>query len=80
MNPLTCCPGRSGPLTQAAQAYAATEGRAFVTPDDVKVMATSVLGHRMLLRPEAELQGATPDGLAEQVLASVPVPAQRVGR
>jgi MoxR-like ATPase len=66
-------------LAQAAQALAATEGRTFVTADDVKTMAPAVLRHRMLLRPEIELQGRTADDLLQTILASVPVPQQRVG-
>jgi MoxR-like ATPase len=65
-------------LAQAAQAMAATEGRTFVTADDVKSMAPSVLRHRMLLRPEIELQGRTAEDLLDGVLASVPVPQQRI--
>jgi MoxR-like ATPase len=64
-------------LVQAAQAYAATEGRAFVVPDDVKAMAVPVLEHRMLLRPEAELQGHTARSLLENLLVAVPLPQQR---
>jgi MoxR-like ATPase len=66
-------------LAQAAQAHAATEGRAFVTPDDVKAMAAPVLGHRILLRPEAELAGHSGESLLATLLASVPVPQQRAG-
>jgi MoxR-like ATPase len=65
-------------LAQAAQALAASESRSYVTADDVKAMAPSVLGHRMLLRPEAELQGRTAEDLLDGVLGSVPVPQQRL--
>jgi MoxR-like ATPase len=65
-------------LAQAAQAMAATEGRTFVTADDVKTMAPAVLQHRMLLRPEVELQGRTAGELLEGILGSVPVPQQRM--
>lgn len=64
-------------LAQAAQARAATQRRAFVTADDVKALAPYVLGHRLLLRPEAELQGTTAQGLVDATLAAVPVPAIR---
>jgi MoxR-like ATPase len=67
-------------LAQAAQAHAATQGRPFVTPDDVKSMAAPVLGHRILLRPEAELAGHSAESLLSSLLASVPVPQQRDGR
>jgi MoxR-like ATPase len=65
-------------LVQSAQAHAATDGRPFVVPDDVKAMAPSVLAHRMLLRPEAELQGHTARSLLDQLMARVPLPQQRV--
>jgi MoxR-like ATPase len=67
-------------VAQACQAHAAAQGRAFVTPDDVKVMVPYVLGHRAILRPEAELQGRTQDDLLHSILTSVPVPQQRSGR
>jgi MoxR-like ATPase len=45
-----------------------------VTPDDVKALAPAVLRHRLRLRPEAELDGVTADGVVDGVLAAVPVP------
>jgi MoxR-like ATPase len=66
-------------VAQAAQAHAAAQGRSFVTADDVKAMVPFVLGHRMILRPEAELQGRTSEDLLQTILTSVPVPQQRVG-
>jgi MoxR-like ATPase len=65
-------------LSVAAQANAVASGRSFVTPDDVKALAPYVLAHRMLLRPEAELSGATAESLLGGIIASVPVPDQRV--
>jgi MoxR-like ATPase len=62
---------------KAAQSLAATEGRSFVTVDDLKTVAPYVLPHRMMLRPEAELQGRTAEDLLDQVIASVVVPVQR---
>jgi MoxR-like ATPase len=64
-------------MAQASQAYAATQGRHFVTPDDVKAVAPYVLPHRMILRPEAQLHGRTAEDLLNQVVMSVPVPQQR---
>ncbi|ONH22431.1 ATPase [Pseudofrankia asymbiotica] len=64
-------------LAVAAQAHAAADSRTFVTPDDVKALAPYVLGHRLLLRPEAELGGATAPNLLDGILASVPVPGLR---
>jgi MoxR-like ATPase len=49
-------------------------GRDYVTPDDVKALARPTLRHRIALRPEAELEGVTPDAVLETVLATVPVP------
>ena len=49
-------------------------GRDYLTPDDVKALARPTLRHRVSLRPEAELEGVTGDGVLDGVLASVPVP------
>ncbi|WP_091675489.1 AAA family ATPase [Amycolatopsis marina] len=61
-------------LLGAARAWAWLSGRGYVTPDDVKALARPALRHRIELRPEAELEGATADGLLERVLATVAVP------
>jgi MoxR-like ATPase len=61
-------------LLATARSWAWLSGRNYVTPDDVKAMTRPVLRHRVGLRPEAELEGATPDGVLDGVLASVPVP------
>ncbi|GII82757.1 ATPase AAA [Sphaerisporangium siamense] len=61
-------------LLAAARAWAWLSGRDYVTPDDVKALAKPALRHRVQLRPEAELEGATSDGLLDGILASVPVP------
>ncbi|MBK1788973.1 AAA family ATPase [Prauserella cavernicola] len=61
-------------LLSVARAWAWLSGRGYVTPDDVKTLARPALRHRVELRPEAELEGATADGLLERVLATVPVP------
>ncbi|WP_063063627.1 AAA family ATPase [Nocardia violaceofusca] len=58
----------------SARAVAWLNGRAFVTPDDVKTVAVTVLRHRLQLRPEAELDGVTGDGVMSSLLATVPVP------
>jgi len=58
----------------SARALAWLNGRAFVTPDDVKTVAATVLRHRLQLRPEAELDGVTGDGVMSSLLAAVPVP------
>jgi len=61
-------------LLLAAQAAAAIDGRTYVTPDDVKDVAPLVLAHRLIVQPEAEIEGATGRSVLEAVLASVPVP------
>jgi MoxR-like ATPase len=61
-------------LLAAAKAWAWLSGRDFLTPDDVKALSRPALRHRLSLRPEAELDGVTADGVLDGVLASVPVP------
>ncbi len=61
-------------LLVAAQAGASMDGRDFATPDDVKSAAPFVLAHRLIVRPEAEVDGVTPDIVLRRVLESVPVP------
>jgi MoxR-like ATPase len=64
-------------LLHASQARAAAQGRDFVTPDDIKVLAPRVLGHRIVLRANAELRGVTSAQVVEEVLAAEAVPAER---
>ncbi len=61
-------------LLRTSRAWSWLSGRDYVTPDDVKALAKGTLRHRIALRPEAELEGATTDGILDGVLASVPVP------
>jgi MoxR-like ATPase len=61
-------------LMSAARSWAWLSGRDYVTPDDVKALARPALRHRLELRPEAELEGASADGVLDGVLAAVPVP------
>ena len=61
-------------LMMASRANAAISGRDFVTPDDVKFMALPVLGHRLIMRPEFEIEGLTVSEVIEQVLQQVAVP------
>ena len=67
-------PRGSAMLLHAAKAWAWLSGREYVTPDEVKAMAKPALRHRVQLRPEVELEGATVDGVLDGVLATVPVP------
>ena len=71
---LGASPRAATALLAASRAAAWLTGRDYVTPDDVKALAGPALRHRLRLRPEAELDGLTADGLLTGVLASVPVP------
>jgi MoxR-like ATPase len=61
-------------LQRAARALAASIGRDYVVPDDIKRLAVAVLEHRLLLAPDAQLRGAEPGDVVRELLASVPVP------
>ncbi len=65
--------GGIAPL-RTSQCLAAVEGREFITPDDIKRMALPVLRHRVILRPEAELEGLTPDRVLSRIMEGIPVP------
>ncbi len=61
-------------LVRAAQAAAAIDGRSFATSDDVKTVAPLVLEHRLIARPEAELDGVDAPAIVARILAAVPAP------
>ena len=61
-------------LTVAAKAWALLQGRAYVTPEDVKSIGPDVLRHRIILTYEAEAQAVTSDRLIQQIFNAVPVP------
>ena len=61
-------------LLRAARVAAASAGRSYVTPDDVKGMAQTTLAHRIILRPDAEVHGRTAEEVVARALESVPVP------
>lgn len=61
-------------LLATSRAWAWLSGRGYVTPDDVKALAHPTLRHRVQLRPEAELEGVTPESVLDTVLGAVPVP------
>lgn len=61
-------------LIMATRAYAAMSGRDFATPDDVKAMAVPVLEHRLILRPEFEIEGLTVAEVIQQILQQIAVP------
>ncbi len=61
-------------LLAASRAHAAAEGREFVIPDDVKTFAGPVLRHRILLHPDAEIEGLRTDDCVEEILRETKVP------
>jgi len=61
-------------LLRASRAWAALAGRDFVSPDDVRAVALPVIEHRLLLRPESELEGMRPSEVLDRILHEVPVP------
>ncbi len=61
-------------LLLAARAWAALAGRDFVTPDDIHALAIPVLAHRIILRPEFELEGATVTESLQRILETIAVP------
>ncbi len=71
---LGASPRASIALMKTAQVFAASQGRAFVTPDDVKPMFAPVLRHRVMLHPDAQLQGVTPDDRILEIVRAAPVP------
>ena len=76
---LGASPRASVCLVRVAQTFAAAQGQEFVTADHVKAVAGPVLAFRLLLTAEAELNGDTGASIVSQILASVPVPDERVG-
>jgi len=59
----------------ASKARAILHGRDYVTPDDIKALAFNVLNHRLILKPEAELEGVSVKRIIEEILEEVSVPA-----
>jgi MoxR-like ATPase len=71
---LGASPRASIGLLTSARARAATQGRDFVVPDDVKSLAPAVLRHRIILHPDAEIEGVSADDIIGEILLAVPVP------
>jgi MoxR-like ATPase len=72
---LGASPRASMALFRAAQAYAAVQGRGYVIPDDIKILAHPVLAHRLILNPESRLRRVTQQSVLDGILKEVPVPA-----
>ena len=71
---LGASPRASIGLLLGARAVAASHGRDFIIPDDVKILAPSVLRHRIILHPDAEIEGVSADHCVEEILSQVVVP------
>ncbi len=67
-------PRASIALLQSAKTYAALKGRDYVTPDDVKTLVTPIYRHRLILRPEAEIEGIDADVAVRRIVAGLDVP------
>jgi MoxR-like ATPase len=63
-------------LYHSSQAWAAIQGRDYVLPDDVKFMAPHVLTHRIMIAPQAQLRGRSPEELLTDIVGTVPVPVE----
>lgn len=67
-------------LYRTAQAWAAIRGLDYVTPDDVKALASAVLGHRLIVNPAARMRNVSAGAIIADLLNAVPVPGARAGR
>jgi MoxR-like ATPase len=67
-------PRASIAMLLAAKAWAAMQGRGYVVPDDVKALVLPIFRHRVLLKPEAEIEGFNADAVMKRLLARVEVP------
>lgn len=67
-------PRASLAIMNAAKAFAAIKGRDFVIPEDIKKTLVPVLGHRIILSPEKEMEGMTPENVIEMISQSVEIP------
>jgi MoxR-like ATPase len=71
---LGASPRASLAVLKASRAYAALEGRDFVTPEDIREVVYPVLTHRIILSPEKEMEGVKPEAIIRQILDSIEVP------
>jgi MoxR-like ATPase len=75
---LGASPRGSLALFRTAQARAVLEGRNYVTPDDIKLLAQATLAHRMIISPAARIKNVDSRSVVDELLRSVPVPGTRV--
>ncbi|RYC51523.1 AAA family ATPase [Flagellimonas olearia] len=71
---LGASPRASIAIMDASKALAAINGRDFITPDDIKSVASPVLGHRIMLTPEREMEGLTSEQVVKQIVDSIEIP------
>lgn len=71
---LGASPRASLAIMNTAKAMAAINSRDFVTPDDIKKVASAVLSHRILLTPEREMEGLTPIKVVQQIIETIEIP------
>ena len=72
---LGASPRASISLLKASKAYAAIDGRDFVTPEDIKLMAIPVLQHRVIVTPEREMEGMTSAQIITESVESTEIPS-----
>lgn len=75
---LGASPRGSLALYQTSRALAAVQGRDYVIPDDIKVLAQATLAHRLIVSPSARIKDVDPKTIVEEITRSVPVPGARV--
>ncbi|PHS66712.1 MAG: magnesium chelatase [Flavobacterium sp.] len=71
---LGASPRASIAIMNSSKAYAAIQGRDFVTPDDIKKVALPVLRHRIIVSPEREMEGFTADKIIQQIIETLEIP------
>lgn len=71
---LGASPRASIAIMDASKALAAINGRDFITPEDIKKVAVPILGHRVILTPEREMEGLTPKKVVQQLIDSIEIP------
>jgi MoxR-like ATPase len=71
---LGASPRASLAMLSASKGFAALDGRDFITPDDIKNAAMSVLNHRIVVAPEREMEGLTSENVIQQIVESIPIP------
>jgi MoxR-like ATPase len=71
---LGASPRASIAILNASKAYAALQGKDFITPDDIKFIAPCVLKHRIILMPEREMEGLTPTMVVKQIVEGIEIP------